>query len=199
MSTIEEVLGEREQPALVLRPPVPGEYGWVIQRHGALYAREYGFDASFEALAAQIVAEFAQRHDPTREQAWIAALDGEPVGSIFCVDAGDGVAKLRLLIVDPAARGRRVGKYLVDECIRFARAAGYRELTLWTQSQLEAARRIYTHAGFELIESEPRRCNSADERLGDLAAHAQTPAKWHAPRVPLDLHSRRRPADLSIF
>ena len=155
MSAIEEMLGEREEPALVLRPPLPGEYGWVIQRHGALYTREYGFDASFEALVAQIVAEFAQNHDPAREQAWIAALDGEPVGSVFCVDAGDGVAKLRLLIVDPAARGRRVGKHLVDECIRFARAAGYRELTLWTQSQLEAARRIYGRAGFELIESEP--------------------------------------------
>jgi DNA-binding MarR family transcriptional regulator/GNAT superfamily N-acetyltransferase len=159
MSTIEEVLGPRPQErGLVLRSPLPGEYGWVVARHGALYAREYGFDASFEALVAQIVAEFAQRHDPARERAWIAALDGEPVGSVFCVDAGDGVAKLRLLIVDPAARGRQVGRQLVDECIRFARALGYRELTLWTQSQLEAARRIYTRAGFELTEkAKPKR------------------------------------------
>jgi DNA-binding MarR family transcriptional regulator/GNAT superfamily N-acetyltransferase len=159
MSTIEEVLGPRQQErGLVLRSPLPGEYGWVVSRHGALYAREYGFDASFEALVAQIVAEFAQHHDPARERAWIAALDGDPVGSVFCVDAGDGVAKLRLLIVDPAARGRQVGKQLVDECIRFARALGYRELTLWTQNQLVAARGIYTRAGFELTEREnPRK------------------------------------------
>jgi DNA-binding MarR family transcriptional regulator/N-acetylglutamate synthase-like GNAT family acetyltransferase len=154
MSTIEGLLGERPESALVLRPPLPGEYGWVVARHGALYAREYGFDTTFEALVAQIVAGFAQQHDPVRERAWIAALDGDPVGSVFCVDAGDGVAKLRLLIVEPAARGRHVGRQLVDECIRFARAVGYRELTLWTQSQLEAARRIYTRAGFELAETE---------------------------------------------
>ena len=104
----------------------------------------------FEALVAQIVTDFAQRSDPARERAWIATLDGDPVGSVFCVDAGDGVAKLRLLIVDPAARGRHVGRQLVEECIRFARALGYRELTLWTQSQLEVARRIYARAGFEL-------------------------------------------------
>jgi DNA-binding MarR family transcriptional regulator/GNAT superfamily N-acetyltransferase len=156
MATIEELLGEgREVAPLVLRPPLPGEYGWVIQRHGALYAREYGFDTSFEALAAQIVAEFAAHHDPARERAWIAALDGEPVGSVFCVDLGDGVAKLRLLLVEPAARGRHVGSQLVDECIRFARAVGYRELTLWTQRQLEGARRIYERAGFELVEAGP--------------------------------------------
>jgi DNA-binding MarR family transcriptional regulator/N-acetylglutamate synthase-like GNAT family acetyltransferase len=156
MGTIEELLGDgREQAPLVLRQPLPGEYGWVIQRHGALYAREYGFDTTFEVLVAQIVADFAERHDPARERCWIAALDGDPVGSIFCVDAGDGVAKLRLLLVEPAARSRRVGKQLVDECIRFARAVGYRELTLWTQSRLEAARAIYARAGFELAETEP--------------------------------------------
>jgi GNAT superfamily N-acetyltransferase len=156
MTTIEQLLGEERQSApLVLRHPLPGEYGWVIQRHGALYAREYGFDTSFEALAAQIVAEFAERHDPARERAWIAALNGEPVGSIFCLDTGGGVAKLRLLLVEPAARGRQVGSQLVEECIRFARAVGYRELTLWTQRQLEAARRIYERAGFELVEEQP--------------------------------------------
>jgi DNA-binding MarR family transcriptional regulator/GNAT superfamily N-acetyltransferase len=155
MSTIEELLsGESLVPSLVIRPPLPGEYGWVIQRHGALYAREYGFDASFEALVAQIVASYLEHFDAARERCWIAALDGEPVGSVFCVDVGDGVAKLRLLIVEPAARGREVGTQLVEECIRFARAVGYRELTLWTQRHLAAARRIYERCGFELVESE---------------------------------------------
>lgn len=152
MSTIEELLGgDSLAPSLVIRPPLPGEYGWVIQRHGALYAREHGFDTSFEALVAQIVADFLAHHDPARERCWIAALNGEPVGSIFCVDAGDGVAKLRLLSVEPAARGMQIGSQLVEECIRFARAIGYRELTLWTQRQLEPARRIYQRCGFELV------------------------------------------------
>jgi DNA-binding MarR family transcriptional regulator/predicted N-acetyltransferase YhbS len=156
MAAIEQALGsEHEAPALVLRAPLPGEYGWVIGRHGALYAREYGFDASFEALVARIVAGYVEGCEPARERAWIAALDGDPVGSIFCVDAGDGVAKLRLLLVEPAARGRNVGTQLVGECIRFARAVGYRELTLWTQRQLAGARRIYERAGFELAEVEP--------------------------------------------
>jgi DNA-binding MarR family transcriptional regulator/GNAT superfamily N-acetyltransferase len=152
MSSIEQLLGDESlAPSLVIRPPLPGEYGWVIQRHGALYAREYGFDTSFEALVAQIVADYLEQHDPARERCWIAALDGEPVGSVFCVDAGDGVAKLRLLIVEPAARGLQIGTQLVEECIRFARAIGYRELTLWTQRQLEPARRIYQRCGFELV------------------------------------------------
>jgi len=155
MATIEELLGgESLVPSLVIRPPLPGEYGWVIQRHGALYAREYGFDTSFEALVAQIVASYLEHCDPARERCWIAALDGEPVGSVFCVDVGGGVAKLRLLIVEPAARGREVGTQLVEECIRFARAVGYRELTLWTQRHLVAARHIYERCGFELVESE---------------------------------------------
>jgi GNAT superfamily N-acetyltransferase len=140
--------------ALPLRSPLPGDYGWVIQRHGALYAEEYGFDISFEALVARIVADFAQNLDTARERAWIAVLNGAPVGSVFCVDSGDGVAKLRLLLVDPAARGRQLGRQLVEECIAFARATGYRELTLWTQRQLEAARRIYERTGFELVERE---------------------------------------------
>jgi DNA-binding MarR family transcriptional regulator/N-acetylglutamate synthase-like GNAT family acetyltransferase len=155
MGTIEHLLGDEREPALVLREPLPGEYGWVVQSHGALYAREHGFDTSFEALVAQIVADYVRDRDGERERAWIAALDGDPVGSVFCVDLGEGVAKLRLLIVDPAARGRRVGTLLVEECIRFARAVGYRELTLWTQQHLESARRIYARAGFELVESEP--------------------------------------------
>jgi DNA-binding MarR family transcriptional regulator/GNAT superfamily N-acetyltransferase len=152
MATIEDLLGgESLVPSLVIRSPLPGEYGWIIQRHGALYAREYGFDQSFEALVTRIVAEYLERHDTGRERCWIAALDGEPVGSIFCVDAGGATAKLRLLIVEPAARGQQVGTQLVEECIRFARAVGYRELTLWTQRQLESARRIYERCGFELI------------------------------------------------
>ena len=155
MGTLEELLGEGRGAPLVLRAPLPGELGWVVQAHGSLYAREFGFDASFEALVARIVAGYASGHDPARERAWIAALAGDPVGSVFCVDAGDGVAKLRLLIVDPAARGRSVGTLLVEECIRFARATGYRELTLWTQRGLEGARRIYERAGFVLAESEP--------------------------------------------
>jgi DNA-binding MarR family transcriptional regulator/ribosomal protein S18 acetylase RimI-like enzyme len=155
MSAIEELLGgESLAPSLVIRPPLPGEYGWVIQRHAALYAREYGFDPSFEALVAEIVADFLAGQDLARERCWIAALDGEPVGSIFCVDAGDGVAKLRLLIVDPAARGMQVGTQLVEECVRFARAVGYRELTLWTQRQLKPARRIYEKCGFQLVSAD---------------------------------------------
>ena len=156
MATIQELLGDDGSGAsLVIRAPLPGEFGWIIQRHGALYAREYGFDTSFEALVAEIVAAYLARHDPARERCWIAALRGEPVGSVFCVDAGGGVAKLRLLIVEPAARGRHVGTRLVEECIRFARATGYRELTLWTQRQLEPARRIYQRCGFELVGAEP--------------------------------------------
>ncbi len=158
MATIQELLGDDGSGAsLVIRAPLPGEFGWIIQRHGALYAREYGFDTSFEALVAEIVAAYLARHDPARERCWIAALRGEPVGSVFCVDAGGGVAKLRLLIVEPAARGRHVGTRLVEECIRFARAIGYRELTLWTQRQLEPARRIYQRCGFELVGAEPPR------------------------------------------
>jgi DNA-binding MarR family transcriptional regulator/predicted N-acetyltransferase YhbS len=156
MATIEELLGDAGAGApLVIRAPLPGEFGWVIQRHGALYAREYGFDTSFEVLVAEIVAAYLARHDPARERCWIAAVLGEPVGSVFCVDVGGGVAKLRLLIVEPAARGRHVGTRLVEECIRFARATGYRELTLWTQRQLEPARRIYQRCGFELVGAEP--------------------------------------------
>ncbi len=140
-----------------LREPRPGDMGWVVQSHGALYASEYGFNASFEALVAEIAAKFLGAFDASRERCWIAELDGAQVGSVFLVRSSDDVAKLRLLLVDPAGRGQGLGRRLVLECITFARACGYRKITLWTQSILVAARRIYQDAGFVLVASEPHR------------------------------------------
>ncbi len=156
MQTIERLLGAPGPgPAYILRPPQPGDMGWVVHRHGVLYAQEYGWDEQFEALVASIVAEFIRTHDPKRERCWIAERDGEAVGSVFLVKHTESVAKLRLLLVEPSARGLGIGGRLVGECVRTARRLGYRKLTLWTQQTLEAARRIYQQAGFRLVGSEP--------------------------------------------
>jgi DNA-binding MarR family transcriptional regulator/GNAT superfamily N-acetyltransferase len=156
MRTIGDLVGDRRRdPALVLRPPRPGDLGWVVERHGALYAREYGFDARFEALVARIVADFADTHDDRRQAFWIAELDGERVGSIACTRGPDAdTAKLRLLLLEPSARGHGVGKRLVTECVEFARAHGYRAMELSTVSVLDTARSLYRAAGFELVAAE---------------------------------------------
>jgi DNA-binding MarR family transcriptional regulator/GNAT superfamily N-acetyltransferase len=159
MALIERLLGyprAAPRPA-ILRDPRPGDMGWVVQSHGAVYASEYGFDSSFEALVAEIAAKFLTSFDASRERCWIAEIDGAQVGSVFLVRDTDDVAKLRLLLVDPAGRGRRLGQRLVAECISFARACGYRKITLWTQSILVAARKIYQDAGFVLVATEPHR------------------------------------------
>jgi DNA-binding MarR family transcriptional regulator/GNAT superfamily N-acetyltransferase len=155
MRVIADVLDEARPSdgAIVLRAPDPGDYGWIVQRHGALYADEYDWDESFEALVARIVADYAGHHDPRREAAWIAEIDGEPVGCVLCVRKDDATAQLRLLLVDPRARGRGIGGRLIDECLRFARRAGYERIVLWTNDVLHDARRLYERAGFELVES----------------------------------------------
>ena len=159
MAEIERLLGASGAAAApaILRTHRPGDMGWVVQSHGAFYASEYGFDSSFEALVADIAAKFLTSFDASRERCWIAELDGVQVGSVFVVKHSDDVAKLRLLLVDPAGRGQRLGQRLVAECVAFARATGYRRMTLWTQSILVAARKIYQDGGFELVATEPHR------------------------------------------
>jgi len=158
MATIEELLGPSGTPSVVvLRPPGPGDFGWVVERHGALYAQEFRWDETFEALVARIVADFVDHRDPAREAAWIAEVDGDRVGCVFCVQESDEAARLRILLVEPGARGMGIGGRLVDECIRFARRAGYTKVVLWTNDVLVAARRIYERAGFRLVEEETHR------------------------------------------
>jgi DNA-binding MarR family transcriptional regulator/GNAT superfamily N-acetyltransferase len=159
LRTTGALLGCRPRPTeFRLRPPGPGELGWVVQRHGALYAAEYGWGREFETLVAGVIADYARAHDPAREAGWIAEADGEPVGCVFCVDEGcgeDGVrtARLRLLLVEPHARGLGIGAALVRECVRFARDAGYWRVVLWTNDVLTSARRRYENVGFRLTGS----------------------------------------------
>jgi GNAT superfamily N-acetyltransferase len=156
MAGIKEVLdGRPAAGTVVLRPPAPGDLGWVIQRNGALYAAEYGWDETYETLVARIVADYAARADRTGEAAWIAEAGGERAGCVFCMRKSEQTAQLRLLLVEPSARGLGIGARLVGECLAFARRAGYREIVLWTNDVLQAARRIYQRAGFELIGSAP--------------------------------------------
>ena len=155
MRTIESVLSDEPAPAIpyILRPPRPGDMGWIAGRHGALYGEEHGWDERIEALCAEIVAAFIRNYDPKRERCWIAEREGENVGSVMLVKDCDEVARLRLLLVEPKARGLGIGARLVDECVRFAREARYRKITLWTHSVLTAARHIYEQAGFKLVDS----------------------------------------------
>ena len=158
MRVISELIGgahEREPaPAFILRSHRAGDMGWIADRHGALYAEEYGLNHKMEAYVAEVVARFLREFDPAREHCWIAERDGVRIGSVFIVKDSDTVARLRMLLVEPKARGLGVGRRLVEECIRFARQAGYGEIVLWTHSILTAARRIYGSLGFEIIETE---------------------------------------------
>lgn len=157
LSRAQSLLDPGSAPAsrtAVLRDVRPGDMGWVVQQHGEIYAREYGWNSEFEALVAEIAAGMIRRHDPAWERGWIAELDGERVGSVFVVRKSETEAQLRLLILSPATRGLGLGGRLTDECLAFARAKGYRKVVLWTNSILSAARAIYARRGFTLVHSE---------------------------------------------
>lgn len=155
----------RSSPPYLLRSPQPGDLGWIVARHGAVYAAEYGWGAQFEGIVAQVVADFVAGFDPSRERCWIAELDGQNVASVLLVKETETVARLRLLLVEPEARGMRLGVRLVEACVAFARESGYEAITLWTADVLVAARHIYRQTGFVLQSSEPN--TSFDERVID--------------------------------
>ena len=164
MKTIWNILEPPEETAqqAVLRNHRAGDIGWITYRHGTLYADEYGFDETFEALVAEILVKFIQKHNPERERIWIAELHGERAGSVMIVDAGDNIAQLRLLLVEPWARGRKIGRLLVEECNAFAREKGYRKIRLWTQSNLFEARQLYVKTGYHLVEEKCHRSFGQD-------------------------------------
>lgn len=168
---------------VVIRPVgQPGDLGWIVMTHGEVYAAEFGWDASFEALVCRIVADFANGHDPQREAGWIAEVDGQRVGCIFCVAAEGDTAQLRILLVHPDGRGHHLGKRLTDTCVAFARDAGYGRMRLWTNHPLVAARRIYLDAGFTLIEEEKHHSFGAD-LIGQVYELALgVPAGMRSPR-----------------
>ncbi|MFX0056609.1 MAG: GNAT family N-acetyltransferase [Candidatus Hermodarchaeota archaeon] len=159
MSTIENVLEPNSNLAssFLIRPHRAGDIGWIVHRHGVIYAEEYGWDETFETLTAEILAKFIENYDLKRERIWIAERDGEAVGSVMIADAGGQVAQLRLLLVEPTARDKGIGSKLIEECVDFSRRNGYKKIKLWTQSNLHAARHLYSKHGFELVEEEPHR------------------------------------------
>jgi DNA-binding MarR family transcriptional regulator/N-acetylglutamate synthase-like GNAT family acetyltransferase len=170
MHVIEELLGAAPEPKTpyILRSHQPGDMGWVVHRHGVLYAQEYGYDEHFEALVAEIAAKFIQHFDAKHERCWMAEKEGGIVGSVFLVKKSQTVAKLRLLLVEPSARGLGIGQRLVGECLRFARQVGYKKIVLWTQSELPAARHIYQEAGFRLVQQKKHRSWGREDLVSEI-------------------------------